>query len=255
MPCGAHPGQGVPLMPLRGPPIGHALVALRAHAYAPLIDQGGDMRSHYKGHIDGNRVDRRRGRPGRRHGMRRVAGFSIVELVVVLVVLSVLTAVALPQITAVINSSRITGNANEIIGGLQFARAEAVRANRRVIFCSMNPLNPVGCNGGDPWPGWGVFNDRDNDNVADADELVRTGNIENPMRVRGTNLPNNRVVFRSDGLAYQTGTNTLLAGTLRVCMPTDTPNLNARDIRIAAGGRANIDAAVPATNACTPSPN
>jgi len=75
------------------------------------------------------------------------------------------------------------------------------------------------------------------------------------MQAVSTNLPNNRVIFRSDGLAYQNNTNNLLAGTLRVCMPTATPPLNARDIRVAAGGRATINAAVAATLACSPSAN
>ncbi|MBP6748105.1 MAG: GspH/FimT family pseudopilin [Xanthomonadaceae bacterium] len=210
------------------------------------------MRSHYERFSDCRYSDRRR-REGRYAIANRAGGFSIVELVVVLVVMSILTAIALPQITAVVNASRITGNANEILGGLQLARAEAVRANRRVIFCSSTA--GAACNGGSPWPGWAVFNDRNNNNVPDAGELVRFGNIEAPMLAVSTNMPNNRVIFRSDGLAYRNNTNDLLAGTLRVCMPTATPLQNARDIRVAAGGRATINGAVAATIACTPSAN
>jgi type IV fimbrial biogenesis protein FimT len=185
--------------------------------------------------------------------LRRDRGFSIVELVVVLVIISILAAVAIPQITAVTNAGRITGNANELLTGLQLARMEAIRANRRTAFCSST--NGTSCNGGNPWTGWIVFNDRNNNNAADAGELVRAGNIEAPMQVIGTNLPNNRVTFRADGLAYQNNTNTLLVGTLRVCMPTDTPTQNARDIRIAAGGRTSVGAAIAATDACNASPN
>ena len=171
----------------------------------------------------------------------------------VLVIAAILTAVALPQITAVINTSRVTGNANEILGGLQLARAEAIRANRRVGFCSS--ANGTSCNGGNPWPGWVVFNDRNNNNNADVGELVRAGNIEAPIQALSTNLTNNRVVFRADGLAYENATTNLLVGTIRVCMPTGNPPQNARDIRIAAGGRASIDGAVNATPACNASPN
>jgi type IV fimbrial biogenesis protein FimT len=184
---------------------------------------------------------------------RRTRGFSMIELVVVLVIMSILAAVAAPQIAAVLNAGRITSNANEVLGGLQLARIEAVRANRRTGFCSST--NGTSCNGGNPWTGWIVFTDRNANGVADAGELVRAGNIEAPMRAIGTNLPNNRVTFRADGLAYQNNTNNLLVGTLRLCMPTDTPPQNARDIRIASGGRASIGGAVAATNACSPSAN
>jgi type IV fimbrial biogenesis protein FimT len=184
---------------------------------------------------------------------RHIHGFSLIELVVVLVIMSILTAVAAPQIAAVLNAGRITSNANEVLGGLQLARIEAVRANRRTGFCSST--NGTSCNGGNPWTGWIVFSDRNTNGVADAGELVRAGNIEAPMRAIGTNLPNNRVTFRADGLAYQNDTTNLLVGTLRLCMPTDTPLENARDIRIASGGRASIGGAVVASIACSASAN
>lgn len=204
------------------------------------------MRAHQK-----RRFPAIAGRSSGQHGPQR--GFTIVELVVVLAIMSILAAIAAPQIAAVINGGRITANANEVLTGLQLARAEAIRANRRVGFCSST--NGTTCNGGNPWTGWVVFNDRNGNNNADAGELVRAGNIEAPIRVIGTNLPNNRVTFRADGLAYQDNTNNFLVGTLRVCQPTDNPPQNARDIRIASGGRAFVGGAINATTACNASAN
>ncbi len=184
---------------------------------------------------------------------KRIRGFSLIEIVVVLVIMSILAAVAAPQIAAVINAGRITSNANEVLGGMQLARIEAVRANRRTVFCSST--NGSACDGGNPWAGWAVFSDRNGNNNFEAAELVRFGNIEAPMRATATNLPNNRVMFRADGLAYQANTTNLLVGTLRLCMPTATPPQNARDIRVASGGRASIGGTVAATTACIASAN
>jgi type IV fimbrial biogenesis protein FimT len=209
----------------------------------PGIDLGGDMAFH----------DKRRLRVSAQRRLGRQRGFSLVELIVVLVVLSTLAAFAIPQITAVINAGRITSSANELLVGLQLARSEAVRSNRRTYFCSST--NGTSCNGGNDWTRWAVFSDRNNNNSADSGEMIRIGNLEAPMRVIGTNIPNNFVTFRADGLAYENNTMNFLVGTLRVCLPTATPPQNARDIRIAAGGRAFVAGAVAATTACTPSPN
>ncbi len=218
---------------------------------APIVN-GGFMGHHYALRHAAQTLPLKQ-MPSRQMQSRHIRGFSLVELIVVLVVVSILAAVAAPQIAAVLNTGRITSNANEVLGGLQLARTEAVRANRRTYFCSTT--DGTSCNGGNPWTNWAVFSDRNNNNSADNGELIRIGNIEAPMRVIGTNLPNNFVTFRSDGLAYENNTTNLLVGTLRVCLPTDTPTLNARDIRIASGGRASINGAVAATTACTASPN
>ncbi len=193
------------------------------------------------------------GRSSRHHASQR--GFSLVELVVVLAVMSILAAIAAPQIAAVINGGRITANANEVLTGLQLARVEAIRANRRTVFCSKTISTAGVCDGGAAWPGWAVYTDRNGNNAFEAAELVRAGNIEAPIQAVGTNLPNNRVMFRADGLAYQDNTNTFLVGTLRICQPTDNPPQNARDIRIASGGRAFVGGAIDASTACNASAN
>ncbi len=179
----------------------------------------------------------------------RVGGFSLIELIVTLVVLSILAAFAIPQITAVINASRITSNANEILVGIQIARTEAIRANVRTSFCQSS--NGATCSATSPWRGWVVFADRNGDGVVDAGELVRTGNIEAPIQITSSsNLTNNRINFRPDGLAYQNGNNVLLAGNIRACMPTATPAENARDINIAPGGRASVGPATAVGVGC-----
>ncbi len=182
-------------------------------------------------------------------GLRRTRGFSIVELVITLVVLSILAAFAIPQITAVINASRVTSEANDLLVGMQLARMEAIRGNVRTTFCASN--DGATCANAAPWQGWVVFADRDFDGANDPGELVRAGNIEAPITVRAsTNLTNNQIVFRADGLAYRG--NALLAGNLRVCMPRNNPPQNARDISIAVGGRiavrpaANVGVGCPA---------
>jgi type IV fimbrial biogenesis protein FimT len=178
---------------------------------------------------------------------RRAGGFSLVELIVTLVVLSIVTAVSVPMITSVVNASRITGGANELLTGIQLARMEAIRRNVRTSICqSTDGLN---CSNGGDWRGWVVFADLNNNNLADANERVGVGRIEAPLLVRSSsNITNSRITFRADGMAYSG--NTLLNGNIRVCLPTTNPATNARNVNLVAGGRVSVGAAVNVGTTC-----
>lgn len=61
-------------------------------------------------------------------------GFSLTELMIGIVIMSILLAVALPSFTAWIQNSKIRTAAESLQNGLQLARAEAVRRNQSVLF-------------------------------------------------------------------------------------------------------------------------
>ncbi|NKF23165.1 prepilin-type N-terminal cleavage/methylation domain-containing protein [Solimonas sp. C16B3] len=70
------------------------------------------------------------------HGMTTQNGLTLVELVVTLAVAAILLAVAVPAYTNLMVSGRLTTTANDFVAALNQARAEAVRRNTTVIFCS-----------------------------------------------------------------------------------------------------------------------
>jgi type IV fimbrial biogenesis protein FimT len=188
------------------------------------------------------------------YAARAARGFTLVELAITVVVLSVLMAMAAPLFTGMSNGNRLTSNANEIVAAMQIARSEAVRRNAPTFFCQST--NGTTCSNVSPWQGWLVYADADRDNVADADEIVRSGVIETPVEiVSSPSVANGEMIFRADGLAYTAG-NDLLEANMRVCLPVTDPELNVRDVNIAIGGRITVRPPINAAGICpTPADN
>jgi type IV fimbrial biogenesis protein FimT len=66
--------------------------------------------------------------------VKPTAGFSLIELLLVLVVVSILTAIALPSMRVHLANADVRGVAEEMRSGLELARTEAIRRNTSVQF-------------------------------------------------------------------------------------------------------------------------
>lgn len=78
--------------------------------------------------------------------MRRLAnqrGFTLVELLIVVVLVAIVAAIAVPGFGRLIESNRVSSYTNTILGAFSFARTEAIRVGERI---------DVVANGGD-WNG------------------------------------------------------------------------------------------------------
>ena len=68
----------------------------------------------------------------------RMGGFSIIELSVALTIAGILLVLGAPAFTTYLQNARLGAMAQGIYGGLQAARAEAVKLNRNVEFVLTN---------------------------------------------------------------------------------------------------------------------
>ncbi len=72
---------------------------------------------------------------------RRRAGFTLVELLVAVAVLAVGAALAAPDLVRLMAKNRMRNLADGMLGGLQYARAEAIRRNAAVSFALSSDRN------------------------------------------------------------------------------------------------------------------
>lgn len=93
-------------------------------------------------------------------------GFSLVELAVVLAVAAVLLAVAAPDFRDLLRTQQLKAATGDLFAAIDFTRAQALARGRQV------KLAPRDAAGADWRSGWQVYEDRDGDNTADADELI-----------------------------------------------------------------------------------
>ena len=68
------------------------------------------------------------------HASKIQPGFTIIELLISLVVLSLLLGLGLPAFRAFLANSQTRNAADAVLNGLQLARAEAIRHNKPVQF-------------------------------------------------------------------------------------------------------------------------
>jgi type IV fimbrial biogenesis protein FimT len=98
---------------------------------------------------------------------RRLAGFTLLELMITLAVLAILTAIAVPSFQTLLERNRLTSATNDLLGALMMARSNAV--TRRVITRVCPSTNASTCATGTVnWAtGWIVTEDPTNQGWTD----------------------------------------------------------------------------------------
>jgi type IV fimbrial biogenesis protein FimT len=108
--------------------------------------------------------------------MREDAGFTLAELMVVVVVTTILLSVAVPSFQYVTTSNRLSAETNSLLDDIQYARAEAVKEGQSVTVCPSTDGNS--CANSSAWQtGWIVFSDLNNTGKVDeGDPVLRIRN-------------------------------------------------------------------------------
>lgn len=169
------------------------------------------------------------------------AGFSLIELLTTLTVAGVLVAIAVPAMTAFLQSNSLTTATNDLIADLSYARSEVLKrqtnaANTRITAGLCSSSDGATC-GGTWTDGWLVFVDNDDSTTLNAgDVLLR---VHQRLSAGNTMVaaPANLILYTNQGLLRDNGS----AGLYTIC---NNRLRQSRTIRITPGGRPGLERGV-----------
>lgn len=158
-------------------------------------------------------------------------GFTIIELMLVVLVGGIIMAIALPNFRGMQRNSCMTTSSNQLVVSFNLARSEAAKLNSEINITATNSTNTS-----NEWgSGWTVWNDIDDDNTLDTDETIYRGQIDCTSIVMNDTSNISTYVFTPDGFIDT-------AATVQVC---DSDNSIAgergRVISVSVTGRPSVD--------------
>lgn len=152
--------------------------------------------------------------------MKKSLGYTLIELMSMLAVVSILVSVGLPMLNVFFDSNRMVSNTNDLVAGLNIARSEAIKQQIRVTLCQS--ADSASCTGSGQWEdGWIVFQDPNGNATVDGGERILRLNaaVDGQVTIRSNDVGNliaSSVSFTSRGLpkALNGGSQ---SGTFRIC--------------------------------------
>lgn len=164
--------------------------------------------------------------------MKKNSGFTLLELVITLGLVSIVVAIAIPSMTTFTQNDRLTTNINSLIGHLAYARSEAVKRSQQVSVCASNDALTCSGSWGD---GWIVYIDADNNNSFDAgEEVVRAQQELEGNTLVATGI-GNQITYDNRGFV-----NAASVGSLQLCDNRSGPH--GKTVRITTTGRVRLEA-------------
>jgi type IV fimbrial biogenesis protein FimT len=171
--------------------------------------------------------------------MKKCSGFTLTELIIVLVLAGIMVAIGLPQFGDMVKDNRRAAEVNRFVTSLNLARTEALKRRTTVSVCKST--DGASCNAGANWEdGWIVFANTDGDDppVVDAGEtLLRVSAATgNDITVTGFNDFTDDISYGFDGYPVLAAAG--VGGRFNFC--DDRGAAAARAVLISNTGRARL---------------
>lgn len=163
--------------------------------------------------------------------MKRIHGFTLIELMITVAIAAVLLGLAVPSFQTLIVGSRLTTQTNELVAAINTARSEAIKRNRNINLCRVADAAATACaNATGNWEHWII--------TPGSNVIIRRGSFNRFGNTIGitSSLANGTLRLSSDGLTRTSGNAMATGQTITVCA-TNGPTENNRRITLGAGSR------------------
>jgi len=170
-----------------------------------------------------------------------IRGVTLIEVVIVVAIIGIVTAAAMPSMRSTLSNSHSTTVGNRLLADLSLARSEAIMSRMPAVVCPSSDRST--CSDSDDWSsGWIVFIDSDGNDQRSASEPVlsaASGSDLGGLQVKST-VDRTKARFLPDGRSG--GTNL----SVRVC---DGAKLT-RSVVVNISGRSRLEMPATAQTAC-----
>ncbi|MDD5395017.1 MAG: GspH/FimT family pseudopilin [Thiothrix sp.] len=158
-------------------------------------------------------------------------GMTLVELMVTLSVVAILASMAVPSISGMIESNRLTALNNQIVSAINYTRGEAVKRRYNAAMCVRNSSGSGCATSGNFDSGWIVFVDCNANSLVDTTntcDLDGNGTADAPEAILQDSVPSATNVSITDSsstpqmINYLPNGKVSNAGTLRLITSSTT---------------------------------
>jgi type IV fimbrial biogenesis protein FimT len=150
--------------------------------------------------------------------MQKLRGFTLIEVLVTLAIMSILVMIATPSFKSMIQSNTMSSNVNSFLADVRYARSEAIKRGGNVVMCrsdapeATSPACGIGST--NTWvTGWIIFHDLNNGGTWNSGEpILRVQSPISSMDSITASAATNMFSFKATGRLPSTAGETFTFG-------------------------------------------